>query len=92
MIKIKSIGSAEGAGFQSMGNDRMCEVSSLTARKLCGMYPMPAMGYEIVVGVKRDHSFWLRLVVQNISGKYFLCSANVLIEHWGTVFGIEVQP
>lgn len=92
MIKIKSIGSADGAGFQSMGNDRMCEVSQRTARKLCGMYPMPAMGYETVVAVKHDHLIWLRLVVQNVSGKYFLCSANVLINQWGTVFGVEVQP
>jgi hypothetical protein len=69
------------------GPNFMAEISAATARKLCGMYPMPEMGHEIVVGIAEG----ARLHVANISGAYFICSTDVAIEDWPTEFGVTLK-
>lgn len=93
MIRIKQTGTAENAGFQSMGNNHMRQIGEKTARALCGMYPMPKMGHEVIVAFKKDAvfpSFAHRLTVQNISGAYFVTSSSTEVDSWPSVFGVEV--
>ena len=93
MIKIKTIGPGSDAGHQSMGNEYMVRIGDKAARALCGMYPMPNMGHEIIVVIAPDKqfpSFKNRLSVQNISGQYFLASNSVEVPAWPDVFKIEV--
>lgn len=93
MIKVKSIGPASDAGMQSMGAEFMTRIGDKTARALCGMFPVPRMGNEVCVALKRDNlGVNSRLFVQNISGQYFLVSCNVPMGEWPDVFGVEVQP
>lgn len=93
MIKIKTIGPGSDAGQHSMGDKYMVRIGDKSARALCGMYPMPNMGHEIIVAIAPDKqfpSFKNRLLVQNISGQYFLASNSVEVTAWPDVFKIEV--
>lgn len=93
MIKIKQTGGAEHAGFASMGDDHMRRISTATARQLCGMYPLPSMGYETVVAFARDvsfPSFVHRLHVQNVSGVYFVACSSCTVDQWPDVFKVQI--
>ena len=93
MLKIKATASHEKAGFQSMGADFMAGISERTARQLCGMYPTPKPGYEVIVGFARDvkfPSFKNRLLVQNIGGSYFVCSSSAKISEWPEIFKVQI--
>lgn len=93
MIKIKQTGCSEDAGFQSMGDDHMRKISANTARQLCGMYPLPYMGYETVVAFARDRafpSFAHRLHVQNVSGVYFVACSSCTVDQWPGVFKVQI--
>lgn len=93
LIKIKQTGGAAHAGFQSMGDDHMRRIGAKTARQLCGMYPLPEMGYETLVAFTRDAgfpSFAHRLGVQNISGCYFVACSSYAVDQWPEVFKVQI--
>jgi hypothetical protein len=92
MLKVKSIGKPTPGAHWSYGVDHMTEISKANAAKLCGMHPLPKMGYEMVCAFKK-HEFggFDRLMVQNISGMYFLACTSVQSWQWAETFGIEVS-
>ena len=75
------------------GADYERTISRKVAKSLCGMYPLPRMGYECTVAIKPDpiySAMWFRLHVQNISGTFVLTSANVPAKEWPEVFKVGV--
>lgn len=93
MIKIKQTGGADHAGSQSMGDEHMRRISAKTAHQLCGMYPLPDMGYKTVVAFTRDSnfpSFAHRLHVQNISGSYFVACSSCTVDQWADMFKVQI--
>jgi hypothetical protein len=61
-------------------------------KSLCGMYPLPRMGYETIIAIKPDpiySGFWFRLMIQNISGTYVLTSNNVPRSQWHDIFQVS---
>lgn len=94
MIKVKNKGAPIPGAHWSMGPDCMVKISKADAANLCGMYPLPRMGCEMVCAIRPDPkfpSFNSRLMVQNISGDFYLCSPNANIPQWPGMFGVEVQ-
>lgn len=74
------------------GRDYMVRISAKTARQLAGMYPVPHMGYEIVVGIA-PCQFGLsphRLTLQNLSGDFYLACSSRKVEEWPEVFRVQV--
>lgn len=73
------------------GQDYEAPVSKAVAKRFAGMYPLPRMGYEIVVAIAGD-SFagWLRLHLQNISGQYVLASTSCKRSEWPEIFKVNV--
>ena len=71
----------------AMGPEHQARISEATARALCGLYPMPRPGYEVVAAVA-NHA---RLFVQNLGGLYYIASASVSIPHWPMVFGVTLR-
>lgn len=91
MIKVKSIGAPTPGAHWSMGADYMQRIAPKDARALCGMYPLPKMGYETVCALaKGPHGFFNRLLVQNISGAYFLACTSEPTANWPEVFRVEI--
>lgn len=94
MITIKQTNRASDAGHHSMGDDYMRGISKATAKALCGMYPLPEMGYQTIVAAVADRHFPMstrhRLEVQNISGQYFVACCSVKVEAWPDVFKVKV--
>ena len=75
------------------GLDYEKRISKKQAIALCGMYPLPRMGYETHVAIKPDpiySGFWFRLTVQNVSGVFVLACTNVKNTEWPTVFGVKL--
>lgn len=62
------------------------------ARALCGMYPLPAMGREMLVAITGAWKPQRRLYVQNVSGLFVLASSDTKREDWGRVFGVDCGP
>jgi hypothetical protein len=93
MIKIEQIGlPVEGTSW-SYGASHMRQIHIRDAGALCGLYPMPRMGEETIVGIKPDvrfSGFKKRLVVMNVAGAYFLASSDAPVSEWPAVFGVEV--
>lgn len=87
-MKIKTTGTPPNGNTWSYGADHMRAISKATARTLCGMYPLPAMGSETLVAISRDRVHRLR--VQNVSGSFFVASTTAKVAQWSDVFGIEV--
>ena len=90
-VKVLETGPTGTPGHWYYGPDHMVRISKSDARKLCGMYPLPEMGYSVTVAIKPDpvfSSFWYRLDVQNVSGDYFLACTNVTKDQWVEVFGV----
>ena len=88
-MRIQSYGAPIKGAHWSYGADYMCRIGKATALKLCGMYPMPRMGYEVAVAIARDAA---PLMVQNISGDYYLASTSDSIDRWPAVYGITILP
>jgi hypothetical protein len=91
MITIRQTGLPVCGAHWSYGERYMREISADSARKLCGMYPTPRMGYETIVGIRGDgYGGKYRLCVQNISGAFFLASSSVPVAQWPEVFEVKV--
>jgi len=91
MIKVKQTQLPPSGNHWSYGPNYMRGISRQSAAALCGMYPLPRMGYETTVAVKRDPlGFNLRLQVQNVSGDFYLASTHVQVAAWPDTFGVEV--
>lgn len=90
MIRIRQLGEPPIDAHWSYGKAFMRRISMPNARALCGMFPLPPMGSETVVALKRDGSFNQRLCVQNISGHYYLASCDTGVKRWPEVFGVEI--
>lgn len=91
IIGIKQIDKPVPGAHWSYGSNYMRRISKNTAASLCGMYPLPSMGCETIVAVKRDP--WRgneRLVVQNISGDYYVASCDRSIDQWPEIFGVQI--
>lgn len=76
----------------SFGESHAVKIGKVKARQFCGMYPMPDVGYEVIVAITSDDTFSAfkhRLMVQNISGEYWLCSSSVSREEWPVIFKVQ---
>lgn len=62
-------------------------ISKKTARNLCGMYPMPGPGEEMVVAINADR---FRLKVGNFSGKFVAFSSDIPRANWQARFGVTL--
>lgn len=76
----------------NMGPDHMARVGRSTAQMMAGMYPMPQMGCELVVGYTKFDGVVSRLLLANISGDWYLTSYTTKVEHWPKVFLVEIIP
>lgn len=76
------------APCENYGPDNMARISDKSARGLCGMYPMPKIGYEVCVAVNVSHG--ARLYVANVSGAFVLRSPSVSVESWPDRFGVSL--
>ena len=87
MITIKAVhDDLAGKGCHwHYGARYMQRISTVTARKLCGVYPLPRMGYETLVAITSGFN---KLYVQNNSGGYWVCSSSVPVDKWPEVFGV----
>ena len=71
------------------GEDYMVRISEAGAKKLCDL---PKMGYGAVLQHKRcSLGFRLELVVQNISGSFWLACSSTPTARWPEVFGVEIS-
>ena len=88
MITIK-----ESAPFDlPRGEAYMVRISAKTARAFAGLYSVPAMGHEIVVAIAPSRlGFRNILLLQNLSGDFYLCSPSSDVVEWPNVFKITVQ-
>lgn len=75
-------GSNFGAEYQGI-------ISHKSAAALCGMYPMPKVGYETCVAFAPKH-YGARLYVANVAGIYVLRSADSKVANWPDVFGVTL--
>lgn len=92
MLTIKQTGIPPSGNHWSYGPDHMRKISRSSARGLCGMYPLPAVGYETIVAVKPDgFGGRLRLTVQNVSGEFFIASTDAKVSDWPQTFGVDVK-
>ena len=61
------------------------------ARALCGMYSLPAVGYETVVAIKPDGmGFKRRLQVANVSGDFYAVSYDTPRSEWAAEFRVQI--
>lgn len=89
MIKVKTTNRQLPYYCSFFGGGYMCSIGKTTANRLVKV--LPGMGYEIVVShIKNDMGFFDQLLLQNISGTYYLASSSVLIANWVKVFGITI--
>lgn len=92
ITRIKQTGLPPADAHWSYGPAWMRRVSRKTAAALCGTYPLPQMGSETIVAVAPDG--WggrNRLVIQNVSGDFYVASADAPVDQWATVFRVEVS-
>lgn len=75
------------------GENYAVHLTRKSAQRLCGMYPLPQMGYEVVVALaKREiDSGFDRLFVQNVSGEFFAYCPTWSKDHWPDVFKVEIK-
>ena len=94
-VKILETGPTGTPGNWYYGPDYMVRIGKKDATGLCGMYPLPKIGYSVHVAIpidlKNSPDFKRLLDVQNISGSYFLACSNVPKNEWPTVFGVTAQ-
>ncbi|KWI10905.1 hypothetical protein [Burkholderia ubonensis] len=70
------------------GPDFMKRITRATARKLCGLYPLPDMGSETCVARSLGQA---RLFVQNVCGDFYVASPSDRSERWPEIFGVEAR-
>lgn len=83
----------EPPGIHSnMGSDYMVRIGKSTAKALCGIYPLPSMGHEVVVAVsdKCPYGFRSHLMLQNISGHFYAACCNAKVSDWPVTFRVTV--
>lgn len=91
IIKIKQTELPKPGTVWSFGPDYMRSISIKSAAALCGMYPLPKMGYATTVAIKPDRfGGKFRLEVQNISGTFFLACNSVKVQDWPAMFNVEI--
>lgn len=72
------------------GVDYERPIGALAAVRILAPFPIPRMGYETDVASNRDeYGFVRRLVVQNISGRFVLASAQAKRDEWANVFNFK---
>lgn len=70
----------------------MASVSAASARRLCGLFEPPRMGFEVIVASHRNaYGVTDRLRIQNFSGSYYLTCSSVPVSQWADVFDITVK-
>lgn len=77
------------AQSENYGPEHMAAIGKAAARGLCGMYPLPRVGYETCVAVDVPHG--ARLYVANVSGVYALRSSSVSVDMWPERFGVTLE-
>lgn len=87
-IKVKSLGGPPAWRTGRHGPDHTCRISAGMANNLCAGH-LPQLGDERIV----SHAMPVttRLVLQNISGTYWLHCPNLPIKAWGEHFNVEVE-
>lgn len=74
------------------GADWEWQTSKANAEKYLNGKPLPKMGYETDLIVKKDdYGFTCRLVILNISGTYFVACSNVERKYWPDFFGFTLE-
>lgn len=91
LIKVKQTALPPSGAHWSYGSDYMRGISKASSKALCGMYPLPAVGYETVVAIAPDgYGGFFRLYVKNIGGQFFLSSTTISVDQWPEIFKVEV--
>lgn len=91
MLTITSRGIPPAGAHWSYGPDNMRQIGRAAALKLCGMYPLPGMGHETIVGLAADgYGGYRRLYVQNVSGTFYAASVDARVEDWPAVFQVRM--
>ena len=91
VIQVRQLGTPPSGNHWSMGPNHMRRISRKSAKGLCGIYPIPEVGYETIVALKDDgYGGKFRLYVQNVSGDYYVASSQVTVEKWPEIFQVEL--
>jgi len=77
------------ARSENFGPNHQGIISVKSARALCGMYPLPKIGYETVCAMHACGP-GARLYVANISGTFVVRSPSVPVDAWPQVFGVTL--
>jgi hypothetical protein len=90
-IRIKESGPLNLAADspENYGATHQAAISKATARGLCGMYPLPKIGYETCVAINVQRG--ARLYVANMSGVYVVRSSYLAVTDWPEVFGVTLE-
>lgn len=73
---------------ENYGPRHQCRISPKSARGLCGMFPLPEVGYETAVALNRMYG---NLRVANVAGVYVLRASGAPIDQWPDVFGVTIK-
>ena len=91
IIRIHEQQKAPPVRHENFGSEYQVCVTPTTARRLCGMYPVPEIGCETVVAiVQTDLGFKYRLQVANIGGQVVVRSSAMTVDQWPDVFRVQV--
>lgn len=92
MVCIQTLGIPPADSHWSYGPDYMRRISKPNAQALCGMFPLPRLGYETVVAVVPDgYGGRKRLHVQNVAGHFYLASTDTRVQDWPATFGVQIK-
>ncbi len=74
------------------GNEWEMQVSKAKAQKILGENTLPRMGYETTVKtVKCDYDFTHHLVVNNISGIFYIACCSIAVREWVSIFNFDLK-
>jgi len=91
MLTITARGNPPSGNHWSYGPEFMQRIGRAAALKLCGMYPLPEVGYQTIVALAADgFGGYRRLEVQNISGDFYAACTNVKVGEWPEVFRVRL--
>lgn len=71
--------------ISGFGVDCEAPLTKKQAKALCGMYPLPGVGEEMLVAINADR---FRLKVGNFSGSFVAFSADLPRNTWQARFGV----
>lgn len=78
------------SSISGFGADYEHRISKARAVELLAPYPLPRIGYETDVSVKRDeYGLPLVLTVQNLGGRFVLVCASAPTKDWQSIFGVQ---